>query len=398
MKLLVSLHTPCYLSGDKVLTLLNTATMVRLSLTHGNLAESALAYVLYAMMLGPIRGEHESAYDFGLLALRLNERLYDPGLRAKILMNFSSAISIWRRPIAESFEYTREAFRLGNETGFFSDAGYALFNECYLSLLSGRELGGLRVFCDANVAYLERVKMHSFVDAPRLILQWGLALQGLTAAPTSLDDASFDEAAYRRAHAGDRLFEMFYLIAKLALLYTFEEHRAACEVAREAERVIENYTGTIWDELRVFYHALALTALGKGTGDECREEAELLDDLSARLGLWAENSPHNFRAQHLTVSAEIARVRGGENASVLYEAAIEAASRQECPRERALASELFGKFLRGRGRRWVAPAYLAEACDAYAEWGAAAKVEDLERRNPDLPGRSAVRRPKSSGR
>ena len=67
--LLAALHTPCYLAGDKALTLLNTATMVRLSLMHGNTEESALAYVLYAMYVGPIRGEYATAYEYGQLAL-----------------------------------------------------------------------------------------------------------------------------------------------------------------------------------------------------------------------------------------------------------------------------------------------------------------------------------------
>src|SRR5205085_6338586 len=117
LRLLTTLHTSCYLSGDKVLTLLNTTRMVRLSLIHGNGEESALAYVLHAMHIGPIRAEYDAAYHFGQLALRLNERHQAPGLRARVLMNFSWAVSIWRRPIAESFGYTREAFKLGCETG-----------------------------------------------------------------------------------------------------------------------------------------------------------------------------------------------------------------------------------------------------------------------------------------
>ena len=182
MQLLAALHTPCYLAGDKALTLLNTATMVHLSLMHGNTEESALAYVLYAMYVGPILGEYQTAYEYGRLALGLHERLPEPGLHARVLMNFSWAVSIWRRPMAESFVYTREAIRLANETGQFPDAGYALFNECYLDLLSGPELATAAPRCDANIAYLRRVKMVRFVDGPAVIRQWALALQGRTRA------------------------------------------------------------------------------------------------------------------------------------------------------------------------------------------------------------------------
>jgi len=106
-----------------------------------------------------------------------------------------------------------------------------------------------------------------------------------------------------------------------------------------------------------------------------------------RLRRWAENSPRNFQPQHLIVSAEIARVRGRpEDATTLYEAAIEAAATGERPREKALANELYAKFWRGRGQIKAAAVFMAEARDGYAQWGALAKVEDLDRKYPDLLG------------
>jgi predicted ATPase/transcriptional regulator with GAF, ATPase, and Fis domain len=392
MQLLAALHTPCYLAGDKALTLLNTATMVHLSLMHGNTEESALAYVLYAMYVGPILGEYETAYDYGRLALGLHERLPEPGLHARVLMNFSWAVSIWRRPMAESFVHTREAIRLANETGQFPDAGYALFNECYLDLLSGPELATVAPRCDANIAYLRRVKMVRFVDGPAVIRQWALALQGRTHAPTSLDDAEFDEAAFTETHAGESLFEMFHQAARLALLCTFGEYAAACAVAEAAEGPIRQYTGTIWDELRAFHHSLALCAVYEGLQGAERERADaVLDAHLDRLARWAENAPDNFEAQHLLVVAERARAQGrAADAIPLYEAAIEAGARRPCPRERALANELFGRFWLGRGQAKVAAVYLAEARYAYLQWGATAKAAALEAVCAEFPGASGL--------
>ena len=259
MQLLASLHTPCYLSADKVLTLLNTAVMVRLSLTHGNINESALAYVLYGMMLGPIKGDYASAYEFGLLALRLNDRLPDAGFRAKVLMNFSWAISIWRKPFADSFQYIQEAVQLVSQTGVFSEAGYALFNAVYFTILSHRELSAMKPACEENVAFLRRVKMEAFEDAPRVILQWARALQGCTENPTSLTGEGFDETLYCHTHGDQGLFGMFYLVPKLMLFYTFQEYEAATEILGKLDRVLRDYTGTIWDAITVFYHALVLT-------------------------------------------------------------------------------------------------------------------------------------------
>jgi hypothetical protein len=228
MKLLTNLHTSCYLSGDKTLTILNTATMVRLSLIHGNSEESAYAYALYAaMQVVPIQRDFESAYEFGMLALAVNQRFHSPALRARVLMNLGWAVSLWRKPMQESIAISREAFRLGNDNGLFVEASYAAFNECWLTLLSARELPTLQKMCAPNVDYTRRVKMHHFVAAPQVILQWGAALQGLTEHPRSLTGADFDENAFRQGYRGQPLFEMFYFVAKLAVLYTCEEYRAA---------------------------------------------------------------------------------------------------------------------------------------------------------------------------
>ncbi len=388
MRLLSTLHTSCFLSGDKPLTLLNIVTMVRLSLTHGNVEESAYAYVLYAaMLLAPIKEDYHSAYEFGLLALHLNERLHNPAVRAKVCMMFGWAVSLWRMPLEASFPYTREAFRLGHDTGLFVDASWALFNEIWFALLTSRELAVFDTTYTPHVDYSERIKMRHIADAKRVLLQWGRALQGLTADPLSFTDATFDEDSYCRTYQGQRLFEMFHIVAKLAVLYTFGSYRAAHEAAGRAEAIIQqDFTGTIWDEIRTFYHALTLTALyAESTPEERQETAALLEALHRRLQRWAENSPHNFQAQHVLVAAEMARLQTqSADAMALYEAAIEAATTYERWREKALAHELYARFWLDRGQQKVAAALMAEARSAYAQWGAAAKVQDLQRKYRDL--------------
>ncbi|MGH8752081.1 MAG: AAA family ATPase, partial [Burkholderiales bacterium] len=399
MQLLANLHTPCYLSGNKILTLLNTTAMVRLSLAHGNIEESAYAYVLHAMNVGPIRKDYEAAYEFGMLALRLSERFNNPGLRARALMNFAWNVSLWRKPLQDSLPLSREAFRLGNDSGLFVDAAYALFNECWLTLLTAHNLDTLQTACAPNVEYTRRVKMEHFaIGAPQVILQWGRALQGLTENPCSLTDANFDEDKFRRDYRQESIFQMFYLDTKLALLYTFGEYRAACEVAAKARRIIRDYTGIIWDQIRVYYHALALAALPAGV-EERKQTVKKLAALNKQLKQCAENSPQNFLPQHLIVSAEIARLKGKvAEAILLYEAAIEAGAKQECPRERALANELYARFRLQRGETKLAALFMAEARACYAQWGAAAKVAELERRYSELLIRKTERRARAASK
>ncbi len=383
LKLLANLHTPCYLSGDKTLTLLNTATMVRLCLEHGNMEDSAYAYVLYAaMFLGPVREDFEAAYAFGQLAIRVNERFEHRALRARVLMMFAWAISLWRMPLQDSIPITREAFRLGNETGLFVDAAYALFNEIWFALLSGADLDKFCSTYPANVEYMNRVKMHHFAGGQQVILQWGRALNGLTVGPTSFTDDSFDEVRFLQTYRGHSLFEMFYFVAKLAVLYTFGDYPAACAAAGEARRVIRDFPGTVWDELTVFYHALSVAACYRSLPEEERKAADAtLENCTLRLQHWAENSPHLFRAQHLILSAELARIRDDVTGALrLYETAIEFAGGQQCPREAGLASELCARFWEDRKQYQIAALFISQARRHYQQWGAWAKVRQLEQR------------------
>ncbi|MGE0354288.1 MAG: sigma 54-interacting transcriptional regulator [Gemmatimonadales bacterium] len=381
MRLLTSLHTPCYLSADKILTLLNTTAMVRLSLTAGNSEESAYAYTLHAMHLGAIRGEYATAYEFGLLGQQVAERFNAPALLARALMNFSWNVSLWRRPVEESIPIARQAHRLANDTGLFVEGTYASFNDCYLTLLTARDLAETERVGLATMEYALRVKMHRFAVGPQTILQWSRALMGRTSDPVSLSDDTFSEADFLRDYGGNGLFEMFYYVARLALAYTMGDLATARASALEAERVIREYTGTIWDELTVFYHGLTLTSLYPAL--EPAEQAEAntrLDGFERRLQRWADNAPYLFRIQHLILTAELARIRGREGeAGAAYDRAIEAAEQAACPRERGLANELCGRAWLNRGQRKVAQVFLAEARHAYAQWGARAKASQLER-------------------
>ena len=298
-------------------------------------------------------------------------------------MNFSWAVSIWRRPFAESFIHTREAVRLANETGQFPDAGYALFNECYLGLLSGAELETVAPACDANVAYLRRVKMEGFVDGPAVIRQWALALQGRTRRrPRWTTPSSTRPRSPRRTRA--RACSRCSTRPQTGAAVHLRRVRRSVAVAEVAEGPIRQYTGTIWDALRVFHHSLALCAVYKGLQGAERERADAaLDAHLERLARWAENAPDNFAAQHLLVAAERARAQGrAADAIERYEAAIEAGARRACPRERALASELFGRFWLGagpgQGRRRVP----RRGAVRVPQWGAAAKAAALEAAAP----------------
>jgi signal transduction histidine kinase len=68
----------------------------------------------------------------------------------------------------------------------------------------------------------------------------------------------------------------------------------------------------------------------------------------------------------------------------VYDQAINLAKENDYLQEKALAKELAGKFYLAQNRIKIAKIYLQDARYCYLQWGAKAKVEDLENRYPQL--------------
>ncbi len=140
MNILTDIWASAYILGDPVLAHLISATMVRLSLVHGNVEESAYGYVTHAITVGPVRGDYQSAYEFGKLALRVNERFNDSRRRAKIHQQFHAHVNLWCQPMRSCIPYAREACRSGLESGDFLYAAYGASTEAWPAMLSTNDL------------------------------------------------------------------------------------------------------------------------------------------------------------------------------------------------------------------------------------------------------------------
>ncbi|MCG3159003.1 MAG: Anaerobic nitric oxide reductase transcription regulator NorR [bacterium] len=391
MKLLMTVWAPAYIAGDGSLVRLVSAMMVRLSLQYGNTEASSYGYVTHAITVGSSLGDYASGYEYGRLALAVNDKFHDVKLRAKVHHMFSCFVNFWRRPIRTCFPHSKNALRAGLESGDFVYATYAAIHESWHAFFCGNDLQEFHKEYAPNVDFLLQIKNHSFAEAQRLILHWGLALQGGTADRTSLSSADFTEATYVREYAGAAFFETFYFTTKLHLHYLFEDHAEARRMALRAEAVIPALFGTLWMTTLCCYHGLTLAALHDSAGAAERQAyAAKLADLLAQMQHWAEHCPENFRHQALLLAAEWARICSRpEEAITCYEQAIQAAHEQGILQHEALAHELYGKFWLARKQDRIARSCLLAAHQCYRQWGALAKVEHLEQRYPQLLAQAA---------
>jgi predicted ATPase/transcriptional regulator with GAF, ATPase, and Fis domain len=379
MRILTSLWSSAYITGNQVTARLISAIMVRLSLANGNAEDSAYGYVTHAITIGPMRGDYASAYEWGALALAVNERFDDPRLRAKIHQQFHAHVKLWRRPFESCLQHAREACRSGLEAGDLNYAGYGAVTETWPAFLIARDLDRFLGEYEPAAALLERLRLADFLTALRIVLSWAYALQGRTAAPLSLSNEYFDEEGFLAKFEQEPFFRTFFDTAKLHLSVLLDEPATALASARRARQ--GTLAGTIWPVLADFWGSLALTkTFATASAAEQRESWQQLIASERSLGVLADNCPENYRCFWLLLSGEMKRIAGEqEEAERLCRAAVAYAVQTGNLQMEALGNELCA--LACSPDR--APAFLLEARRCYEEWGALSKVLQLERKYGD---------------
>jgi predicted ATPase len=386
MRLLTLIWAPVYISGNQRLTSLISATMVRLSIEHGNTEDSAYGYVTHAITVGPVQRQFARAFEWGELSIAVNERFDDIKRRAKIHQQIHAHVKLWRRPFAECIPHAREAATVGLQAGDFAYAGYGAATESWPAFPASRDLNEFVRDYTPALAFLTRVNMSGFRDVQRVMLNWALALQGRTAGPLSLSNEHLDEEEFiSRYSATAPLFLTILRCAKLHLCVIFDEPGPGIDAANRVGAV--TIPGTMWPVLEDFWSALTLAAAYRAaTPDEKARYRSRIAASAESLDQLAQNCPENFRCYSLLVAAEQAVIEGQERERFVprYDEAIAYAVATSNVQQEALANDLCGRRLLATGDASAARQYLIRACRAYETWRASAKVQQMRRRFADL--------------
>lgn len=135
-----------------------------------------------------------------------------------------------------------------------------------------------------------------------------------------------------------------------------------------------------------FYDALAHLAIYVGaTPTERQQILKRVGASQKKLKKCAQHTPIDYQHKLDLVEAEWLRVLGQKaEAMELYDRAIAGAQANEYLNEEALACELAAKFYLSWGREKIARVYMIDAYNCYVRWGDKSKIDDLEKRYPQL--------------
>jgi predicted ATPase/signal transduction histidine kinase/DNA-binding response OmpR family regulator len=395
IKLLKEIFPMAYVTGNGNLMVLAILKMANLSLHYGNTLDSAFAYVAYGMLSGNVFGDLKTSYEFGKLAIALNEKFQDLQLRGSILFIYGMFIHHWN----EHYSTLTPVFKKGMDASYQTgDLVYLAFNCNYTLRLDPRL--NLKTKCEEmtkTLSVVKKTKYQDALDAMTLYLQMFLNFHGKTADRFSMNDETFDESLCldgmkkRRYITGITAYHMI----KADIFFFYEAYEAAFSKIREAELTIQTMTG----DPHMVRHCLVIflcfaVKFPEMPAEEIAPARKRLKKERKQMKKWADHCPGNYLHLQLIMDAELARISGKfHQAAELYDRAIQTAHEHEWLQDEALANELAAKFYLQKGQDNIARGYMEGARYLYIRWGADGKVKFLEERYREL-----LKRPDASGK
>ncbi|HWC85615.1 MAG TPA: AAA family ATPase [Solirubrobacteraceae bacterium] len=353
----------------------------QLTLEHGATPYTPGVVAIYAMIVRAMDANPRHAYELSSLAEKLADRDSKP-LRSYAGFVHHYFVRHWLEPAGGAIEEMRENARLGFDYG---DVMFGCYNSAGYVVLLAASGAPLEEVMAAGTASSEEIAGrvvsagYHAVHEPQL----AKALAGRTVDRCSLTDrpeeGSVEEERDLAWITRTDLYDQIgaYMTSKLRLHFLYREYRRAVSFGERAEQVLASFSGQVFEAEFTLFFALALFARHGETGD--RELLARARALAERVRGWEEHAPHVFAHKSLALAGAQARARGEDRAAAeLFTEAAAAAQDVGFTHHVALGYELAGRSLIDAGETEGARSRLGASREAYAAWGARAKVADID--------------------
>jgi PAS domain S-box-containing protein len=377
MDIFANMAASAYFISRDLLSLIMLKTF-SFSARYGNAPSSPAAYGLYGMLLGSILGNYERGHDFGTMGLALADKFNDPVSRAMADFTHAGFIAHWKEPLAKCLTLIVQGYTAALESGNIVYAGYCAGLHTAFMTFKGDRLDDLREQCRTYLEVLKKTGGEDMILGITTILSSAEELAEVPAG-TRIDD----DQLIRTLTEGKKFFALcLHYTFRLPVLYLFGRYKQGEQFADDLDRKSTFILGLYHSASYTFYQALIAAARCDGV-ERTRQKTYLrvLARNEKRLKQWTALCPANFANKYLLVAAEHARLKGRiAEAQDLYDRSIAAALDNRFVHEAGIANELAGQFHLVHDRARIARSYLEEALLCYRVWGAAAKVDQLERK------------------
>ncbi|MCP5211487.1 MAG: AAA family ATPase [Hahellaceae bacterium] len=370
-----NLSSGCYLIGQYLLSDYFAVKGANLVIQTGRADLAAMQLASYAFYLRR-NGYLELAFKQAEQAKKLAEH-YVPCREIANCFNMV-ALLIWylRAPLDECVEMHVKAYELGMEIGEIGRALISLSSTLVPKISKGENLLEVR---DRASTMLDLLNNKS-VFHPAAIFIYKLTYALVFAdrnAYQALNDDVFDTVYLSKIKQSMHVAYLTHYRAQLA--FWCSEDVLALEYCKQTDQYGVRLPLATLAVDHVFLYGLLLIR-SESTSNLATQN--LQDHLFEKIAEFARLCPTNFEHKQLLLSAEYGQYRqqNFEEVCHYYRRAIDSAREHNFLQYQALASELFGEFLRKKGFDDMAEPYLREALYLYRRWGCMVKVKQMQQK------------------
>ncbi len=381
MRIMTTVSSAAYFANPDLFPLL-VFKMIDFSIKFGNAKESGFIYALYGLILCGVVGNIKKGHQFGLLALKVQERLQANRYKAKTYNMVNGFISHWKNHIRETITPLSKTFQYALETGDLEYAGHAAFFNSFHCFVSGMELSRVNREMARNSHAITTIEHEVSSHLHGIYRQVVSNLRGKSQHTEQLKGDHYDEfkmlPIHQKADDKTTLYNLFF--NKSYLCYIFGNYAQALTNASMAKRHLDACIGTFAVPLFYFYDSLAMLAVYPNL--KRNQQKQIKSKIAAnqkKMKKWAHHAPMNHLHKFYLIEAERMGISGQESkAGHLYDQAVGHSKKHGFLNEEALANELAGKFYLSKGNEKIARVYMGDARFCYQKWGATAKVKNLD--------------------
>jgi predicted ATPase/GAF domain-containing protein len=359
---------------DENLTGLVVFELVRLSLTRGQVAASAIGYASYGCFLATAFKRQKLGRDICRLGVRVAEAAGDPTYLARARFMYEAFFGAYDASVRNAPGTYREILSACLRCGDHPYAGAAANMSLYYLPLIDLPLAEVQSEIRDMIGMARHTEQNRVMATVEIFQRWIAILEGRAehAAPEFSFDLSGKEGKKNENERG--LFHLY----EIALLYLLEDYDAATAHidALPGNPMMNAFFG-------VYYAFLAGLVLAKknqrsGAGRpwlRAFRRHRRVVDAAARA------TPKNYRHMSELLAGIEASARGlASEATRRFDLAIASAREDGFLQNAAIAAELAGEHLVRTGETAASARRLREARLWYHQWGCLVKVGALDRR------------------
>ncbi|MCP5497464.1 MAG: AAA family ATPase [Leptospiraceae bacterium] len=354
---------------------------VNLSLKYGNAEVSPISYVMTGVITNLVFRDYQKGYELGQLAIRISQEKFPSDLIfAKVYAFYGWNINHYIHHLKEDLEIAKKGYNTSMANSDIVFAGYFVLMLLQPAWCLGRKLDEVLDYGEKSLTFATKYKFvfaSSFAMPTVMVIH---ALQGKTENPLSFNSETHNEDRYIQENSSFGQCMAYFYLRKYQLYIYYGEYKKCLEIYPYMEKYYFEVAQHIaYAEVR-FCYALSLIALMPEFSEEEKAIYEpKFKESYEFFELWTTHCEDNFKHKYLLIKAEKARIEENDSKAMqCYNEAIQLAKKYEYINDAALANELEAKFFLTKNMEQVAAVYIRESHYLYRQWGAAAKVKDLE--------------------